>query len=50
MQRPLQQILEETVGKFGTETEAGKVGGIRGVDKYVRPMDFIADPATNRSS
>jgi general secretion pathway protein D len=43
-------ILESTVGKFGREpaTEAGKVGGVRGVDKYVRPMAFIDDPATNR--
>ena len=46
----VKKILEETVGKFGHEpdTEAGKVGGIRGIDKYVRPMAFIADPATNR--
>jgi general secretion pathway protein D len=43
-------ILENTVGKFGREpaTDAGKVGGVRGVDKYVRPMAFIDDPATNR--
>jgi general secretion pathway protein D len=43
-------ILENTVGKFGREpaTEAGRVGGVRGTDKYVRPMAFIDDPATNR--
>lgn len=43
-------ILEATVGKFGRdpETEAGKVGGVRGVDKYTKPMSFVADPATNR--
>lgn len=44
------KILEETVSKFGKEpeTEAGKVGGVRGVDKYTKPMTFVADPATNR--
>jgi general secretion pathway protein D len=44
----VQKILETTVSKFGTDTEAGKVGGIRGTDKYVKRMTFIADPATNR--
>lgn len=44
----VQKILETTVSKFGAETEAGKVGGVRGVDKYARRMSFIADPATNR--
>ncbi len=46
--RTVKKILEDTVGKFGTDTEAGKVGGIRGIDKYIRPMAFIDDPATNR--
>ena len=44
----VQKILVDTVGKFGADTDAGKFGGIRGLDKYVRPMAFIADPATNR--
>lgn len=41
-------ILDETVGKFGTETEASKVGGVRGIDKYIKPMIFTEDPANNR--
>lgn len=44
----VKKILEETVGKFGSDTLAGKSGGIRGTDKYIRPMAFIDDPATNR--
>lgn len=42
------KILQDTAGKFGSETVAGQVGGIRGNDKYVRRMTFIADPGTNR--
>lgn len=43
-------ILNETAGKFGKEppTEAGRVGGVRGIDKYLKPMSFIADKSTNR--
>ena len=44
----VQTILETTVTEFGKGTEAAKVGGIRGTDKYVKRMSFIADPATNR--
>ena len=44
----VRKILEDTVGKFGSDTDVGKVGGIRGVDKYVKPMVFIDDPSTNR--
>ncbi len=34
--------------KFGAETAAGKVGGVRGGDKYFKPMLFIAEPSTNQ--
>ena len=42
------KILDETVKKFGEGTEAGKVGGLRGVDKYFKPVAFIPDPTSNR--
>lgn len=34
--------------KFGAETPAGKVGGVRGGDKYFKPMLFIPEPSTNQ--
>ncbi len=36
------------VTEFGKESEVGKSGGVRGQDKYLRPMQFTAEPATNR--
>lgn len=36
------------VTKFGANTEAGKSGGVRGGDKYLKPMAFIPEPETNR--
>lgn len=36
------------VTTFGQETEAGKYGGVRGVDQYMRPMVFIPEKETNR--
>jgi len=36
------------VTKFGVETAAGKVGGVRGGDKYFKPMLFIPEPSTNQ--
>lgn len=41
------KIMNEVV-KFGEETDAGKSGGVRGGDQYLRPISFIAEPATNR--
>jgi len=41
------KIMNE-VTKFGQGTEAGKSGGVRGGDQYMRPISFIAEPATNR--
>lgn len=42
------KILDATAKEFGSGTEAGKVGGLRGVDKYFKAVSFIADPNTNR--
>lgn len=39
--------IMNNVTKFGGDTEAGKSGGIRGGDQYMRPMTFIAEPTTN---
>ena len=33
---------------FGQDTPAGQYGGVRGVDQYMRPMVFIAEPETNK--
>lgn len=41
------KIMNETV-QFGKETQAGKVGGVRGGDKYLRDITFTAEPKTNR--
>ncbi len=43
----VKNILDQTAGAFGQDTQAGKVGGVRGVDKYLRPMSFIANPTSN---
>lgn len=40
-------ILKE-VTKFGEETQAGRSGGVRGGDKFLKPMSFVAEEATNR--
>ena len=40
-------IMNE-VTKFGGTTEAGKVGGVRGGDKYLKPITFTPEPETNR--
>lgn len=36
------------VTSFGSETEAGRYGGVRGVDQYMRQMTFIPERETNR--
>ncbi len=36
------------VTSFGQETDAGKYGGVRGTDQYMRPMVFIPEKETNR--
>lgn len=40
--------IMNSVTAFGKDVEIGKVGGVRGQDKYLRPMLFVAEPATNR--
>lgn len=36
------------VTQFGRDTEAGRSGGVRGGDQYMRPISFVAEPTTNR--
>ena len=43
----LAQIMNE-VTKFGAQTTAGKVGGVRGGDEYLKKITFTAEPATNQ--
>jgi general secretion pathway protein D len=52
---PLKYANADTVAKimndvaaFGMGTEAGKSGGVRNGDKYMRPITFIAERETNR--
>jgi len=33
--------------QYAGDTPAGKTGGVRGGDKYLKPMSFTAEPATN---
>lgn len=33
--------------QFGTDSAAGKTGGVRGGDKYLKPMTFTPEPSTN---
>ncbi len=43
----VEDILTKTTS-FGQNTEAGKAGGVRGNDKYFKPMSFTADESTNQ--
>ncbi len=52
---PLRYANANTVAKimndvtqFGINTEAGKNGGVRGGDKYMKAITFTAEPETNR--
>ncbi len=36
------------ITKIGATTEAGKAGGVRGQDKYLREMTFTPEPANNK--
>lgn len=40
--------IMNTTTKLGQNTEVGKAGGVRGKDKYLKPMNFTADPSTNK--
>ncbi len=52
---PLRYANANTVAKimndvtqFGASTDAGKAGGVRGGDKYMKSITFTAEPETNR--
>lgn len=45
--RSIADIMNEVTG-FGSGSEAGKSGGVRGGDKYIRPMTFTAEEETNQ--
>ena len=40
--------IMNNVTKFGKDTQAGKSGGVRGKDKYLKNMQFTAEQSTNR--
>ncbi len=40
--------IMNTTTKLGQNTEVGKAGGVRGKDKYLKPMNFTAEPSTNQ--
>lgn len=40
--------IMNTTTKLGQNTEAGKAGGVRGQDKYLKPMHFTPEPSTNK--
>lgn len=40
-------IMNQLV-QFGTNTPVGRAGGVRGSDKYLRPMTFTPEPSTNQ--
>lgn len=40
--------IMNNVTQFGKDTEAGKNGGVRGIDKYMQPMSFVPEKETNR--
>lgn len=39
--------IMNSMTQFGADTAAGKNGGVRGGDKYLKPMTFTPEPATN---
>ena len=40
--------IMNTTTKLGQDTEVGKAGGVRGKDKYLKPMSFTAEPSSNK--
>ena len=42
------QDIMNTVTKFGSTTDVGKAGGVRGSDKFFKPIEFVAEPDTNK--
>jgi general secretion pathway protein D len=45
--KTIADLLSE-VAQFGKNTPAGKIGGVRDGDKYLKTMSFTAEPITNR--
>lgn len=39
--------IMNNMSQFGAETAAGKAGGVRGGDKYIKSMTFTPEPTTN---
>lgn len=39
--------IMNTITNYGKDTEAGKAGGVRGGDKYLKPLYFKSEPSTN---
>jgi general secretion pathway protein D len=40
--------IMKDVTNYSQDTEAGKSGGVRGEDKYIKKMTFTAEPTSNR--
>lgn len=40
--------IMNNVSQFGKDTEAGRYGGLRGNDKYLKPMVFVPENETNQ--
>ncbi len=40
--------IMNNVSQFGKDTQAGKSGGVRGKDKYLKPLVFVPEQETNR--
>jgi len=40
--------IMNNITKFGNSSEAGRSGGIRGSDKFLKPMSFTPEPDTNQ--
>jgi general secretion pathway protein D len=45
--KQIAQIMTD-VTNYSQDTEAGKSGGVRGEDKYLKKMTFTAEPTSNR--
>ncbi len=39
--------IMNNMSQFGSDNAAGKTGGVRGGDKYLKPMTFTPEPSTN---
>lgn len=39
--------IMNNMSQFGSDTAAGRAGGVRGGDKYLKPITFTPEPSTN---